>query len=258
MLWYSNCTEKKLENKIFLLLTTNVNGYTLFTEIDRTGQNAQTYKTKKTKENKQMPESIHTTLKNQSYVVKHQDNEITVPLPKWLNIKDITKIDDVEKWLAGKTPEERLGFYHAGFDSSIIKGRSVTRPKTKIYKKLTDFQSVVAKITDPENWHILKNKQAITKNILIDKENAIERSLAWVPKVKAVPGSGTLETFSNGANSALRLTIEALQDMGMENETIINTLKVKFAEANVCQVLELIAKDKKEEDQLLNEEAESK
>ncbi len=137
-----------------------------------------------------MAESIHTTLGKQSYVVNHQGNDLEVPLPKWLDITDITNVEKVEEWLAGKTLEERLGFYHAGFDSSIIKGRAVTRPTVKTYGKKADFDKAVGALKEPEDWHVHAGRQTITKNILADMDDAIDRSLAWVPKAKAVPGSG--------------------------------------------------------------------
>ena len=161
-----------------------------------------------------MAESIHTTLKNQVYVVNHQGNDLEAMIPTWLDITDITDVVKVEAWLANKSPEERLGFYHAGFDSSIIKGRAITRPKMKTINKIEDFEKAVKGLDNPEDWHVSKSKQTITKNILADQTDALERSLAWVPKPKAVPGSGkTPITVDKAIEMAENLSPDKLAEM---------------------------------------------
>ena len=174
-----------------------------------------------------MAESIHTTLKRQSYVVNHQGNDLETPIAKWLDIKDITKIEDVEAWLQTKTPEERLGFYHAGFDSVIIKGRSVTRPKIKTINKIDDFHKAVKELENPEDWHVSEKRQTITKNIIVDMDAAIERSLNWLPKPKMVPRSSKkpvtvdkaiamAEGLSPDALDKMIANLQALQDKATE------------------------------------------
>ena len=187
-----------------------------------------------------MAESIHTTLKNQSYVVSHIGNELEVPLPKWLDITDITDVEKVEEWLAGKTAEERLGFYHAGFDSSIIKGRATTRPKVKTVNKIEEFELAI-KDLDLADWHVSRSKQTISKNILSDMDAAIERSLDWKPKAKLVPGSSTPKAFSKGEENALKMSIEAMQGAGLDDGMILTTLGAKFDQAKVQAVLDGLA-----------------
>ncbi|MCP4607731.1 MAG: hypothetical protein GY845_03300 [Planctomycetes bacterium] len=161
-----------------------------------------------------MAESIHTTLKNQSYVVNHQGNDLEVPLPKWLDVTDITDVEKVEAWLAKKTPEERLGFYHAGFDSAIIKGRAATRPKMRTINKIEEFKAEVDRLENAEDWHVSESRQTITKNIIVDMDGAIERSLNWVPKVKPVPGSGKAPvTVDKAIEMAESLSEEKLAEM---------------------------------------------
>ncbi len=170
-----------------------------------------------------MAESIHTTLKNQFYVVNHVGNDLTAPLSRWLDITEITDINVIEEWLQTKTPEERLGFYHAGFDSIIIKGRATTRPKIKTIGKKAEFDKAVSELERPEDWHVHNGRQTITKNILVDQEEAIERSLNWLPKPKALPGAGKKEiTVDKAVAMAESLSPEKLAEMLAKLQAVQN------------------------------------
>jgi len=187
-----------------------------------------------------MAESMHTIITKKTFTVNHQGNDLDTAISSFFDgIDKLTDLDTIKSWLETKTPEEQLGFYHHGFDSSIIKNRASCRPTLKTYAKIADFKVAVNALIEPENYHVSQSKQTITMNILIDPESE-ERALDWKPKPKMVPGSSAPKAFGKGEESALKMAIESLQAAGMDSVTIIDILGVKFDKAKIQTVIDTL------------------
>ena len=185
-----------------------------------------------------MAESMHVIITQKTFVVNHQGNDLTTDISNFFDgIDKLTDLDEIKTWLETKTPEEQLGFYHHGFDSSIIKNRAACRPTLKTYAKIEDFSKAVNELDNLEDYHIHEGRQTITKNILVD-EKAKDRAAAWKPKPKLVPGSSTPKAFGKGEESALKMAIESLQAASIDDTTIVDILGAKFDKAKVIAVIE--------------------
>jgi len=161
-----------------------------------------------------MAESIHTIIKNKAFTVNHQGMDLTTGISNFFDrIDKLTSLEEIKTWLAEKSTDEQLAFYHYGFDSAIIKNRAVCRPVMKTYAKKIDFETAKGLLDDLGDYHISENKQTITMNIMLDPA-AEDRAENWTPKPKAVPGSSKKPvTIDKALELANSLSPEALTEM---------------------------------------------
>lgn len=132
-----------------------------------------------------MAKSFHNIIKEGTFEVLHQGNEVTLNLPEWLTeaANQLNNEDDLLIW--AQDNEILHGLLHMALQQLIIALRAKARPQVKAY-------SSPDKITEKteDGWIIDTVKCEVTKSIIADKNNAQIRIDDFV--LKPVPAPGTV------------------------------------------------------------------
>jgi len=162
-----------------------------------------------------MAKSFHNIISEGTLEVNHQGEDVVLDLPEWLKESKGILMDS-ELLVAWANEHEIIhGLLHAGIQKTIIDMRAKARPNVDI-------------------------KSGKSDSIVSDKDGAQDRIDDFVVKPTLPPGSSTPKAFSKGEESALKMSIEAMQEIGMDNEAIVTALSTKFDIAKIRHIIELI------------------
>lgn len=162
-----------------------------------------------------MAKSFHDIIKDGRIEVTHQGEEVTLELPAIFKELQGGLMDKEQLLFWMESNDVEMGVIHAGIQKLIIDLRAKARPSTD-------------------------TKTGRSDSIVAGKDDAQARVDGFEIKPTLPPGSSTPKAFGKGVEQALRMSIEALQAVGMTDEVIKDTLGAKFDRAQVTFVLELI------------------
>lgn len=160
-----------------------------------------------------MAKSFHTIISEGTLEVDHKGETAVFELPPVLaDLKGIL-MDKEALAIWVQSYEIELGVYHTAIQKIIIDVRAKARPATDV-------------------------KSGVSKSIVAEKVACQKRIDDFVIKPTLPPGSSTPKAFSKGEESALKMSIEAMQGIDMQDSVIVDALAAKFDRAKVEKVLQ--------------------